>query len=117
MKAKIFVRGITDKRAAIRNQLKNEYSRFYGKPCGERRIFTAAGILRCGFAETEEGFRWLRSSGTYIEFLDTGDIFVSGTRHSVDEFLGQFFDREELLAAEVKSIESREPSRPIGDTL
>lgn len=117
MKARIYVKGMGDKRYSIKRCLLEEDSHFYGKPCGYKEIMTGAGILRCGYQETDEGFRWLRSSGTYIEFLDSGDIYVSGARHSIDEFLNQFFSKAELEGAEIKKIESREPSRSVGDTL
>lgn len=99
----------------IKSALEEEHNNYYGKPCGHRTVMTQTGELVCGYAETENGFRWLRSSGTYIEF-SCGFIYAAGTRHSINEFLHQFFSKEELREAKIHKIESREPERGLGDT-
>jgi len=101
----------------IEKSLKEEHAAYYGKSCGYKQLMTPVGYQVCGYQVTDHGFRWLRSSGTYIEFYKNGSIFVCGARHSIDEFLGQFFTKEELLDSVQEYINSSQPERPVGDTL
>lgn len=87
----------------IRNEWLREHNSYYGQPCGSRWVWALDGrYYKCGFTngpadnfndlpENNYPFRWVRSSGTVVEFLrdESGKLCIRlvGRRHSLQEWL------------------------------
>jgi hypothetical protein len=91
----------------IREEWFREHRGYYGQPCGNRLVWALDGVYyKCGYTcgpanafndtwdttpVTGYPFRWIRSSGTVVEFVRDESaaicIRLVGRRHSLKEWL------------------------------